>query len=115
MQSLMKTIFTCPPTHSQSHHPLFYTLSGCAGSLPSMNFEPVLSQQPARQLWTHAHLVHEHAIALGHKIDRSTKSSYNSATNSYLTFCHLHQCPVDPIPETLSFFHCLHVSSHQSS
>jgi hypothetical protein len=69
-----------------------------------MNFEPVLSWQPHRLLWTHERLVHEHAIALGHAIDRSTKLSYNSGTNSYLTFCHLHQIPVDPTPETLSFF-----------
>jgi hypothetical protein len=65
-----------------------------------MNIEPLLSQQP----WTHEHLVHERAIALSHAIDRSTKSTYNSATNSYLTFCHLHHRPVDPTPETLSFF-----------
>jgi hypothetical protein len=69
-----------------------------------MNFEPILSRQPTRQPWTHERLVRERAIALGHAIDRSTKSSYNSATNSYLTFCHLHHRPVDPTPETLSFF-----------
>jgi hypothetical protein len=69
-----------------------------------MNFEPVLSRQPARQPWTHERLVRERAIALGHAIDRSTKSSYNSGTNSYLTFCHLHHRAIDPTPETLSFF-----------
>ena len=53
-----------------------------------MIFEPVLSRQPVRQPWTHERLVRERAIALGHAIDRSTKSSYNSGTNSYLTFCH---------------------------
>src|ERR1700690_52804 len=69
-----------------------------------MNFEPVLFRQPHRLPWTHERLVHEHAIALGHAIDRSTKASYNSGTNSYLTFCHLHQWPGDPTPESLSFF-----------
>jgi hypothetical protein len=69
-----------------------------------MNFEPSLSRQPPRQPWTHERLVRERAIALGHAIDRSTKSTYDSATNSYLTFCHLHQRPIDPTPETLSFF-----------
>jgi hypothetical protein len=69
-----------------------------------MNFEPIVSQQPSHQLWTHKHLVHERAITLGYTIDHSTKSTYNSATNSYLTFCHLHHRPVDPTPETLSFF-----------
>jgi len=69
-----------------------------------MNFEPALSRQPVRPPWTHERLVRERAIALGHAIDRSTKSSYNSGTNSYLTFCHLHHRPIDPTPETLSFF-----------
>jgi hypothetical protein len=69
-----------------------------------MNFEPVLSRQPHRLPWTHERLVRKCAIALGHAIDRSTKLSYNSGTNSYLTFCHLHQIPVNPTPETLSFF-----------
>jgi hypothetical protein len=69
-----------------------------------MNFEPILSRQPIRQPWTNERLIHERAIALGHAIDRSTKSSYNSGTNSYLTFCHLHHRPIDPTPETLSFF-----------
>ena len=69
-----------------------------------MNFEPVLSRQPIRQPWMHKRLVRVHAIAFGHAIDRSTKSSYDSATNSYLAFCNLHHRPVDPTPETLSFF-----------
>jgi hypothetical protein len=69
-----------------------------------MNYEPTASQQPTWQPWTHERLVRERAIALGHAIDRSTKSSYNSGTNSYLAFCHLHHRPVDPTPETLSFF-----------
>ena len=69
-----------------------------------MNYEPTASRQPTWQPWMHERLVHEHAIALGHAIDHFTKSSYNSATNSYLTFCHLHHRAVDPTPETLSFF-----------
>jgi hypothetical protein len=64
-----------------------------------MNFEPVLSRQPVRQPWTH-----ERAIALGHAIDCSTKSSYTSGTNSYLIFCHLHHRTIDPTLKTLSFF-----------
>jgi hypothetical protein len=69
-----------------------------------MNYKPASSRQPTRQPWTHERLVCERAIALGHAIDRSTRSSYNSGTNSYLAFCHLHHRPVDPTPETLSFF-----------
>lgn len=69
-----------------------------------MNFEPTTTRQPPREPWLHKRLVRKRAIALGHAIDRSTKASYNSATNSYLTFCHLHRRPIDPTPETLSFF-----------
>ena len=69
-----------------------------------MNYEPTPSRQPTRQPWTHERLVRERTIVLGHAIDRSTKSSYNSGTNSYLAFCHLHHRPVEPTPETLSFF-----------
>src|SRR5882762_6905248 len=76
-----------------------------------MNFEPSLSRQPVRLPWTHERLVRERAIALGHAIDRSTKSSYSSGTNSYLTFCHLHHRPVDPTPENLSFF-TVYMSHH---
>ncbi|KAL1942047.1 hypothetical protein VTO73DRAFT_6577 [Trametes versicolor] len=46
--------------------------------------------------------VHERAIALGHALDKST--TYSSALNSYLTFCKIHSFPVDPTPDTLSFF-----------
>jgi hypothetical protein len=69
-----------------------------------MNFEPTVTRQPPSKPWWHERLVRERAIALGHAINRSTKASYNSATNSYLTFCHLHCRPIDPTPETLSFF-----------
>src|ERR1700732_5368484 len=69
-----------------------------------MNFEPALSRQLVWQPWTHERLVHKCAIALGHAIDHSTKSSYNSGTDSYLTFCHLHHRPIDPTPKSLSFF-----------
>jgi hypothetical protein len=37
-------------------------------------------------------------------IDNSTASTYTSATNSYLTFCKLHSIPIDPTPETLSYY-----------
>jgi hypothetical protein len=76
----------------------------CWGGIHPINFEPTVSWQPPHQPWTHECLVRERAITLGHAIDCSTKSTYNSATNSYLTFCHLHQRPIDPTPETLSFF-----------
>jgi hypothetical protein len=49
-------------------------------------------------------LVRERALALGQAIDKSTIKNYSSALNSYLTFVRLHEFPVDPTPDTLSFF-----------
>jgi len=62
------------------------------------------SRQPVRVVWSRERLVHEHAIALGNAMDKSTLSNYNSALNSYLTFVKSHDFPVEPTPETLSFF-----------
>jgi hypothetical protein len=49
-------------------------------------------------------LSHERSILLGMAIDQSTASTYSSALNSYLTFCKIHAIPVDPTPETLSYY-----------
>ena len=69
------------------------------------------SRQPIRDVWTRERLVHERAIALGNVIDRSTLSNYSSALNSYLNFMKLHNFPVEPTPETLSFF-TVYMSHH---
>ena len=71
------------------------------------------SRQPIREVWTRERLIHEHAITLGNVIDRSTLSTYSSALNSYLNFVNLHDFPVEPTPETLSFFTvymCKHIN-----
>ena len=62
------------------------------------------SRQPRREPWTIDRLVHERSIALGLAIDESSSITYTSALNSYLTFCKLHNFPVDPTEETFSFF-----------
>jgi len=64
----------------------------------------IRSRQPAREAWTRSHLKRERAIALGQSIDASTWSNYSSALNSYLEFVKNHDFPVDPTPDTLSFF-----------
>ena len=56
------------------------------------------------RLWSRDGLVRERAIALGHAIDTSTLNCYSSALNSYLTFVRLHNLPVEPTPDTLSFY-----------
>ena len=62
------------------------------------------SRQPLRQSWTWEHLEHEHAIALGQSIDPTTWSNYSAALNSYLEFVKNHSFPIDPTPNTLSFY-----------
>ena len=69
------------------------------------------SRQPVREVWTRERLVHERAIALGNVIDKSTLSNYSSALNSYLNFVRLHDFPVEPTPETLSFY-TVYMSHH---
>lgn len=69
------------------------------------------SRQPVRAVWTKERLVHERAIALGNVIDKSTLSNYSSALNSYLNFVKLHNFPVEPTPETLSFY-TVYMSHH---
>jgi hypothetical protein len=64
----------------------------------------VTPRQPRRQPWPRAKLVRERALALSNSIDISTRKCYGSACNSYLSFVHLHDFPVEPTPETLSFF-----------
>ena len=68
-------------------------------------------RQPLREAWTMDRLVNERSISLGYSIDSSTFDSYTSALNSYLTFCNLHQLPIEPTPDTLSFY-IVFLSSH---
>ena len=62
------------------------------------------SRQPKRVAWSRERLQRERAIALGQAIDNSTWNTYGSALNSYLSFVRNHDFPVDPTPNTLSFF-----------
>jgi hypothetical protein len=64
----------------------------------------VKSKQRRCKAWTREHLLHERAIALGQAIDTSTWKNYGSALNSYLTFMRIHQFPVEPTADTISFF-----------
>ena len=64
----------------------------------------VKSKQRRRLAWTRERLLRERAIALGQAIDISTWKNYGSALNSYLTFVRLHNFPVEPTADTISFF-----------
>ena len=56
-------------------------------------------------------LVNERSISLGYSLDSSSFGAYTSALNSYITFCNLHHLPIDPTPDTLSFY-IVFLSSH---
>ena len=62
------------------------------------------SRQPQRVAWSREKLLRERAIALGHAIEKSTAITYSSHLKSYLNICKLHEFPIDPTPDTLSFF-----------
>ncbi|KDR79786.1 hypothetical protein GALMADRAFT_61709 [Galerina marginata CBS 339.88] len=62
------------------------------------------SRQPKREPWTRERLLHERAIALGQAIDEGTWKNYGSVLNSYLSFVRMHDFPVNPTADTLSFF-----------
>ena len=76
-----------------------------------MNLPPPSSRQPVRAAWTLERLRFERMVALGSAIDRSTAITYSSALQSYVTFCQSHSFPIDPTPDTLSFF-TVYMSHH---
>jgi len=78
-----------------------------------MILSPIKARQPVRQPWSREQLVCARALALSNSIDISTCKCYSSACNSYLTFVRLHNFPVEPTPETLSFF-IVYMSHHIS-
>ena len=69
-----------------------------------MNVTTPRSRQPPRTAWTVERLKHERALALGYTLEPASLASYSSALHSYITFCTLHSFPVEPTPDTLSFF-----------
>ncbi len=69
------------------------------------------SRQRVCDPWTWEKLHHERCLALGSAIDTSTLGPYNSALNSYITFCKLHDFPVKPTEDTLSYY-VVYMSSH---
>jgi hypothetical protein len=77
-----------------------------------MIYSAVKSKQRKRVAWTRERLLHERSLAMGQSIDTSTWKNYGSALNSYLTFVRIHNFPVEPTPDILSFFTvfmCYHI------
>jgi hypothetical protein len=69
-----------------------------------MNFSLSGSRQPTRVAWSLERLQHERAIALGFALEPSSIASYSSALHSYINFCRIHQFPIEPSSDTLSFY-----------
>lgn len=68
-----------------------------------MNFA-LSSRQPKRAAWSQDRLEYERSIALGYTLEPSSIASYTSALHSYVSFCRTHDFPIEPTPDTLSFF-----------
>lgn len=62
------------------------------------------SKQPVRDAWSLDRLNTERSILLGMALDPSTSLTYTSALNLYLTFCKMRGMPVEPTPQTLSYY-----------
>jgi len=65
---------------------------------------PSRSRQPARDTWPQERLLHERAVVQGHASDPTTAVTYCSYLQSYLTFFKIHNFPIDPTADTLSFY-----------
>jgi len=69
-----------------------------------MFLTPMKPRQPTWPAWSSECLFRKQAIALGHTLSNSTTHTYSSHLLSYLTFCKLHQFPLDLTADTLSFY-----------
>lgn len=49
-------------------------------------------------------LLEERAVALGSALENTSAATYSSHLNSYLAFCNLHNFPINPTADTLSFY-----------
>ncbi|KIJ53418.1 hypothetical protein M422DRAFT_155244 [Sphaerobolus stellatus SS14] len=69
-----------------------------------MNSSSARSRNSTRSPWTREKLERTRAYALGHALAPSSKLSYSTALTSYLNFCRMHDFPVEPTADTLSFY-----------
>lgn len=58
----------------------------------------------ARTRWPIERLTHERNVAVGSALALSSNSAYNSAVQSWIRFAKLHEFPLEPSAETLSFY-----------
>ena len=83
---------------------ILWTPSFTTGGAPKIITSHIWSKQPICSAWTQEWLDFKCAIALGQAVDTSTWSCYSSSLNAYLDFVKKHNFPVEPNPDTLSYF-----------
>lgn len=54
--------------------------------------------------WSRTSLQAWRAHFISNSLSRSSQLSYNTAVRSYVHFCNLHHFPIEPTPDTLSFY-----------
>jgi hypothetical protein len=97
-----------------THHFTISTPTSDDGAAQKMIKISDSSPQPIQELWMMDCLINEQSITLRFSLDSSTFGAYTSTLNSYLTFCNMHNLPVDPTPDTLSFY-AIFISSYINS
>src|SRR5260370_31647300 len=63
-----------------------------------------LAWHPNWEWWSLERLREARVLAVGAALERSTRHTYASALRAYTDFCDLHQFPLRPTADTLSFF-----------
>ncbi|KLO20142.1 hypothetical protein SCHPADRAFT_817288 [Schizopora paradoxa] len=69
-----------------------------------MSPSPKRPRKRVRPTWAREELVRRRALLLGYCIAPSTDITYTSALQRYTDFCDQHQFPIEPTPDSLSFF-----------
>lgn len=72
--------------------------------MSSMTHAPPRPRRKSRPTWTQDGLVRRRAILLGYCVAPTTATAYSSALASYIDFCDRHKFPLEPTPDTLSFY-----------
>jgi len=61
-------------------------------------------RQPSRQPWSLERLIQERATNLSLALETGTTQNYHSATRSWISFIEMHNFPLEPSADTLSFY-----------
>jgi len=107
---VMQSPWRCTFIVAWPHIHLFQP-SRSAGAAGLMYLTPAKPRQPPRIAWSWT-FVHECAVTLSHALDNFYPDYLWISPTSYLTFCKLHNFPLDPLLDMLSFyivFMCHHI------